>query len=212
MKVVALDSDWDAQDDLLGLTSEEEVMRFWLGREKHMTDVLEEEVLNKGGNALVHTGYAHSLTCKHVRPTLGYWLREKYGDRVFQICLHLAHSQSGPDRPSPLIRLVETLMKENGNRPLGFDVEGSPSAQLRDGDSPFFSHLPNLVLADIAQGYVFLKPLKSLSKVTWIRGFIDESNFERARAVALKRGWIKEGECTTPEMLDSYMAKLFASP
>jgi len=53
---------------------------------------------------------------------------------------------------------------------------------------------------------VFLKPVKDLRKVTWVNGFIGESNFEKARAIALVRGWIGEDECKTPEEMDSKMA------
>jgi hypothetical protein len=67
------------------------------------------------------------------------------------------------------------------------------------------------VFSDIAQGYVFLKPLAKLSKITWINGFIDDSNFEKVKAIALKRKWIKPGECNTPEQLDRKFKLLFES-
>jgi len=205
VKVVCLDSDWDAAKDLPAPGSSD-VEKFWLAREKHMTDVLEKDVLAKRGKALVHMGHGHTLTCKHVRPTLGHWLREKHGDRVFQICLH---QELSPGRRGGLTSFLEDVMKKNGGKPVGFDVAGSPFAPLRDGSSPYFSPSPDLVLSDIALGYVFLKPVRLLSRITWVKGFIEESNFERARAAALKRGWIKEDECKTPAELDGKMAQIF---
>jgi len=151
-------------------------------------------------------GHGHTLTCKHVRPTLGHWLREKHGDRVFQICLH---QELSPGRRGGLTSFLEDVMEKNGGKPVGFDVAGSPFAPLRDGSSPYFSPSPDLVLSDIALGYVFLKPVRLLSRITWVKGFIEESNFERARAAALKRGWIKEDECKTPAELDGKMAQIF---
>ena len=47
--------------------------------------------------------------------------------------------------------------------------------------------------------------------MTWVEGFISEENFERAKAIARKRGLIsmfekrgiiKPGQCDTPEGLD----------
>ena len=69
-----------------------------------------------------------------------------------------------------------------------------------------------MVFSDIAQGYIFLKPLAELSKIGWVKGFIDESNFEKVKAIALKRGWIKPEECNTPEQLDKKMKLIIESP
>ena len=99
-------------------------------------------------------------------------------------------------------------MEKNNNKPVGFDVQNSPFSQLRDQSSIHFSLVDDVAFSDIAQGYVFMKPLKDLTKVTWVPGFIGDSNFERTRAIALKRGWIGEDECTTPEEMDSKMAQI----
>ncbi len=83
-------------------------------------------------------------------------------------------------------------MMENGNKSVGFDVEDSPFANLRDRKSLYFASNSETVFSDIAQGYIFTKPLSSLNfRMTWVDGFINEENFERAKALAKKRGWIE---------------------
>jgi len=56
---------------------------------------------------------------------------------------------------------------------------------------------------------VFLKPLKKLNKITWAKGFINESNFEKAKVMALKRGWVKSEACNTPQQLDEKLEQFF---
>ncbi len=208
MRILGLDSDWDAYDDLYGPEASDP-QDWWLARERHMTSVLDEEVLEKGAKALAHMGNAHALTAIYARPTLGRWLREKYGDRVFQIWLH-QHLLSKSGRKG-LTPLIEAIMEKNGSRPVGFDVAGSPFSPLREHNSPYFHPSPDLVLSDVAMGYIFLKPLGATRKIAWVRGFIDESNFERVRRLALARGWIREWECTTAWELDAKLAQLFES-
>jgi hypothetical protein len=207
IKVVGLDSEWDAYDALFGSTNVD-VNQFWLEREKHMTDILGKEVLEKEGKALVHMGYAHTLPSRNIRPTLGNWIRERYKNKAFQICLH--HDHQGPTGKTAMIPLIEKIMEKNNNKPVGFDVQNSPFSPLRDQSSIYFSLVDDIAFSDIAQGYVFMKPVKDLRKVTWVHGFIGESNFEKTRAIALKRGWIGEDECMTPEEMDNKMAEIFS--
>jgi hypothetical protein len=230
-KVIALDKgDWEAID-LPTSPSTKEYEEFVKAHDPFMADVLEREVLAKHGKALVQIGYMHSFTRYRfvgTAPRFGCILYEKYGDRIFQVCLHQPHF--GPEvliggqpisRPL-IIDFIEKIMMENGNKPVGFDVEDSPFANLRDRRSMYFATNNETVLSDIAQGYVFIKPLKSLNfRMTWVDGFINEQNFERARALAKKRGWIemfekrgliKPGQCDTPEGLDKLFKLIHESP
>lgn len=223
VKVVPLSSDWDAYDIVSGAWTEADEK----AHDNHMAQILSNEVLEKGEKALVLIGYNHSFTHyrlprvengklvgqRHRR--FGYILYKKYGDRIFQVCLHLRHFgpealTKQPQSGSPiLVGFMEKVFKSNNNKPVGFDVESSPFARLRDKGSYYFAFQKDVVFSDIAQGYIFLKPLDKLSRVTWVKGFIDESNFERAKTIALKRGWIKPQECKTPQELDEKFAILF---
>ena len=219
-KVIPLSSDWDV-DKLYSKSWSEEA------HDNHMANILAREALDKGKKALVQIGYRHSFT--HYRqprvkngkligeghPRFGRVLYKKYGDRIFQICLHLRHPgpevltrKSSSVRPI-LIGFMEKALKLNGNQPVGFDIENSPFACLRDKGSYYFAFQKDVVFSDIAQGYIFLKPLKKFTRITWVKGFIDDSNYEKAKAVALKRKWIKTGECNTPKQLDEKLKLIF---
>lgn len=223
VKVVPLSSDWDAYDIVSGAWTEANEK----AHDNHMAQILSSEVLEKGEKALVLIGYNHSFTHyrqprfkdgkligeRHAR--FGYILHRKYGDRIFQVCLHLRHRgpkvvTKQPTSGHPiLVGFMEKMFEANNDKPVGFDVENSPFACLRDKGSYYFAFQKDVVFSDIAQGYIFLKPLDKLSRVTWVKGFIDESNFERAKTIALKRGWIKPQECKTPQELDKEFAILF---
>jgi len=219
-KVVALDKgDWDAID-LPAIPSPKNYEEFVNEHDPFMADVLAEEVLAKGGKALVQIGYMHSFTryrFSEKAPRFGYILHEKHGDRVFQVCLHHPHfgpevlTGNPPTSHPVIIDFMEKVMSKNANKPVGFDVDNSPFANLKDSKSLYFASEEDVVFSDIAQGYIYIKPIRNLRKMTWVEGFIGRSNFERAKAIAEKRGWIvmfeksgliKPGECNSPKGLD----------
>ena len=231
LKVIGLDTDWDAYALQCGSASEKDkAMAIVKRRDREMAEFVAREVLDKGAKALVQIGYNHSFT--HYRqpaveqgrfvgelpPRFGYILREEYGDRVFQVCLHKPHfspevATGGTASVRPVLGgLMEKVFESNGNTPAGFDVHNSPFAHLRDKASYYFAFQDYAVFSDIARGYVFLKPVSALGKITWIRGFIDNSNFEKARAISLSRGWITPEECSTAEELDERLRSLFECP
>jgi len=228
-RVVGLDGELEEYDVISAPEQQrEELMQKLWKRDEYMAGVFVREALQQGGKALIHTGYMHSFVhyrlpvlsdgelTGEMEPRLGGILSQKYGDRVFQVCLHQWHFSpelfsGGQPIPRPVLGgLVEKVLAANGGQPVGFDVEGSPFANLRDRKSCYFAYQDGVVLADVAQGYVFIKPVKELtSGCTWVKGFIVESNFEKARGMALQRGWIAEDECTTPLDLDERISALF---
>lgn len=228
-RVVGLDGELEEYDVLSAPEQQrEELMQKLWERDEYMAGVFVREALQQGGKALLHTGYMHSFLryrlpvladgelTGEMEPRLGGLLSQEYGDRVFQVCLHQWHFSpelfsGGRPTPRPVLGgLVEKAMAANGGQPLGFDVEGSPFANLRDRKSCYFAYQDGVVFVDLAQGYVFIKPVKELtSRCTWVKGFIVEGNFEKARGMVLQRGWIAEDECTTPEELDERIGALF---
>jgi len=194
----------------------------------HGAAVVAETALESGRKALVQIGYNHTfLEYRQVLvengerkgempPRMGCRLYEKYGDRVFQVCLHHDHVDALAMRRGRqgwrgvLGGLVERAFKAAGGKPVGFDVAGSPFADLRDRRSYYFAWQPAAVFEDIAKGYVIIKPFGRLDrKMTWIDGFITDVNFARARAFALDRGLIKPDECRTPDELDRLFKRAF---
>jgi len=233
-RIIGLDSDWDAYDLMFGsiFAKADDLIKAG-SRDNFMANVLKTEVLQKGQKAVVQIGYNHSFTRYRLAAIkdgkfvceapgrFGYLLYHEFGKRVFQVSLHNWHLGAGFEEGGvasgdenipmrlPMGGLIEDLLKKMGNRPLGFDVEASPLANLRDHKSYFFAFQPKVVFADIAQGYIFLKPLDEQSHVTWARGFVDKNNYEKVKAIAEKRGWVKQGKCPKPEILDAKLAEYF---
>lgn len=215
-RIVGLDNAWDRYEvECASGTSHARSQRLMGSRDLDMATVVEREVLKRSGKALILVGYAHSFTSFSTpsRSPMGYLLAQHHGQRVFQICLHQPHpsvSTDNSERESLLPGFIEAVMEVAGGRRLGWDVAGSPFANLRDPNSVYFAHQADLVLGDLAQGYLFLAPLTQLHRVTWIPGFINQSNFSKANAIALQRGWI-DTPFKTPQELDSFLRRVSES-
>jgi len=237
IKVLGLDSDWDAYGLLCGSLWNRAVNILKVSRrDDYMADILRTEILEKNAKALVQIGYEHSFLdyrqplvedgklVAEVPPRVGNVLYGKYGGRIFQICLHQWHfgpemarltnesSESDVTLAPVLGGMLETVFRLNGDKEVGLDVSNSPFAPLRDRKSCYFAFQRYVSFSDIAPGYVFLKPLAALHKVTWIRGFVDKDNFDVVRAVVLKRRLLSADQCGTPEQLDEGMAALYEKP
>lgn len=200
LEVLGLDSDWSQYESWFGGKTSGERFRERLAREENMVAVVERRVLSKKRKALVHVGYAHSVTCQGLR--LATVLRQRHGQRVFQVAFH--HELT--PRLGPFL---EKLFAEAGGEAKGFDVLGSPLASVTDEESRRLRFLERPILASLAEGYVFLAPVARLDKVTWIPGHINETNFEQARAVALKMKWIRGEQGPTARELDRRMQEVF---
>lgn len=228
-RIVGLDVEQDPIDTLPGSKNRHEVVEALRQRDNSMAKTFIREIGKTGIKVLVHTGLHHSFTRYRqpaVRsgklvgladPRLGCLLAKAYGEKVFQIRLHqwdyAADDTRGMGRPRQVLGgLVERLMAANGNRPVAFDVEASPFEKLRDRKSYYFAFQPKVVFADLNQGYVFHTPVKQSRRCRWAVGFIDQSNYEKARKMASFRGWIKPGEYNTPKELDARFKAIFEGP
>jgi hypothetical protein len=196
-RLIGIDSDWSQYEYWFGQLDRGQIFQKGLERERHMTDVIKTNCLEKNEKALVHVGRDH--TYKHgIR--LGKVLADQYGTRVRSVAFHSAWPSR--DGPAPITEILEGLaIRAGGGQPIGFDIE-SPLARLKDRSYIHWEYMPDAKLADFVQGYVFLKPVDELHGMTWISGFITEENFEQARAIALKMKWVDEEEAETPESLD----------
>ena len=177
-----------------------------------MAQAVEREVLTRGGKALVLVGYAHSFTkfATPARSPMGYLLAQRHNGRIFQICLHQHHMAVAPaEGCEPLLpALIEAVAQSSGLSNIGWDITGTPFSDLRDPNSAYFAYRPDVVLSDIAAGYVFIVPLAELNGVSWIRGFINQDNFSKANAIAMQRGWLR-APASTPEELDTFLRQVF---
>ncbi len=206
-RVVPIDSGWSQHDLFYKNMSPVERFNVMMDRERHMTDVLKREVLSPGRKAITHVGFLHTLTAQGKR--LGTVLRNEYGDRVAQVCLH--HKFSDPRGASSVSRLIDRVFEEYDAGPVGFDVAGTPFAKLRDPRNQAFTFGGNRTFAELAEGYIVLAPLDELRPVTWIDGFITEENFEEALEVAVKMGQADGQRDDTPAKLNAQMKKVVES-
>lgn len=204
-RVVGMDSDWSQYALWFEIDDPTQVFQSTLAREKHMTEVLRGTSLDAGRKALVHVGFVHTVTCHGIY--VATVLRQEYGQRIGQVVLHRNH---GPGRERvPLTGLLEECAAGVHRETVGFDVIGSPFGSLVDRESIYSQFNPKLPFESFAEGYVILAPLEELHATRWIKGFINEEQFDKALAVATKMGWVEEGECPTPEQLDAELMERF---
>ena len=167
-------------------------------RDDWLVENVEKETFAKGAKGIVLVGFNHSFThyaqpildkegkLKGEWPRMGKILYGKYGDKIFQIGLHGPHNPpSAIDKTDkgaePVISgLMEKIIAARGDKPVGFNVVGSPFAGIRDSRSYYFHWQPEMSFVNICRGFVFLKPVKSLEPCSWMKNFISEEMLERS--------------------------------
>ena len=206
-RIIALDSDWSQYELWFGNLDRMQSFQKIFNREKHMTKVLKAESFAKKEKALVHIGYAHTVTGQGA--FMGKVLTDEFGARVKQVTLHRGWRRQ--DGTAPVSDLIERLaVRAGGGKPIGFHLVNSPLGHLADSSALVFRFSPKATLADVSQSYVYLNSRNKLHGVKWIPGFIVEENFEQARAIATKMKWIRKGAARTPEELDAALQQRFA--
>jgi hypothetical protein len=168
-------------------------------RDDWLVENIEKETFAKGAKGIVLVGFNHSFThycqpridkegkLKDEWPRMGVLLYRKYGDKVFQVGLHGEHMSpaqiditykgSGP----VFTELIEEIMASRGNKPVGFDVVGSPFAGIRDTQSYYFHWQPAMSFANICRGFVYLMPVKELKPCSWMKDFVSDEMFEKCK-------------------------------
>lgn len=187
IKIIGMDHDWSQYESFCG-RKRTNLYRFRqnMKRERNMVKTVQQKY-SPGTKILVHVGFSHTLY--KFRPRLAAELYSKYGDQVFQIGLH--HQFAGDLENMTIVDQLETIMKSYGENPVGFDVLESPFADLSDPHSYYFQPEQHVSLKDICMGYVYIKPLQQLRTVTWIPGFINESNIHEALCVAHRMKFVE---------------------
>lgn len=179
-----------------------ETMRqvFWRGSiEKFRAELIDREVLARGGKALVLTGTTHAFTryeqpvfdynadgyCRFDALDLGNRLYRSHGARVRTVLLHQPFPNRIGAQPrwvQPAGGAVERLMAQRGSRPVGFDLRGTAMGQLPDDSHHAMCH-PGLTLGELADGYVFLAPFAQLEAATPDPDFVTPANLQEALAL-----------------------------
>jgi len=140
-----------------------------------MAEQVEKQILTRNIKAFVFVGRCHDMTRYQFapdvncgRPIMGNLLYQKYGRRVFQVWPY-----------SGLFPAIETAMVASGRTTGGANVAGSPFAQLT---SSSFIDAPNVEFCRLADGFVYLGPVHSMSANRSIEGFVTDDMFGRLRS------------------------------
>ncbi len=112
---------------------------------------------------------------------MAFMLCQKYGERIININFNMldpSPSYGNYQGPEPLIgNFIESIMRLRGNTPVGFMLDESPFAMLRDRASSYYYFQPGVAFSDIASGYIFLKPVKETAQCTWLDGYVSKEMF-----------------------------------
>lgn len=165
--------------------------------ERYRVELIRREILSKGDKILILTGTGHAYT-RYTLPvndylsegfyrledrSMGNLLYQLAPGNVFNILLHRPfYSQAGgpDDLVQPAGGALEQVMAQRRNAPVGFDLVDTPLGELRD-DSYFAIGHPDFRLHDLADGYVFVKPLRAAEGCTIDEAFLTEENWPEAQ-------------------------------
>jgi hypothetical protein len=198
IRVVGIDSDWKPNHVLVfssgtdGIKNVSFVEKFRIfslipdfiklaQRDAIMARNIEKEVIEKNDKGVVLVGHAHSFInygqgrFDGNRNLIGYnnrmgvMLSQKYQNDIFQIVLHYG------DCISDIV--LNKIIIEKNIGPVGFTVENSPFAMLRDSTQYLYANMPTVSFSDIAQGYIYLLPFDKTERCSWIPNYISKKMF-----------------------------------
>ena len=172
--------------------------RIWQGGgEDHWAEAILEAV-RSGEKVLVHCGIHHAFTA-YRQPIVadgrfirfdsslrcGNHVHAELGERVATVYLHAPWV--GPDGYGSSFRhpadgVIDALMLEEGPRPVGFDVVGSPFGEIRIADAVYRHGYEDFRLKDFCDGWIYTRPISQYVGVTPIPDWIKEDNLARARS------------------------------
>jgi hypothetical protein len=148
-----------------------------ISADKSMARHAEEEILEKRHKGFLFVGLGHDWTEYHYPPEaafgrsyqpMGSLLKEKYGDRIFQV---RALCSADP-------AVIQQVMKLRNHEWVGFTMQDSPFANLL---VPVGKGAPDVPWSRLACGYVYLGPRANFHRNTPIAGFVTEAMFQKYR-------------------------------
>lgn len=189
-------------------------------RDEHMADVITDHLKSSSDrrNTLFIVGYLHAYKTPETvwfdkKPSAGYVLSQRLGrENVFSIFPHVPIiANNGDIRGRMRQGLYDYLFKENGNKPVGIDVAGSPFAdQPFDGITETIYSKGTGMFADNFDGYIFLQPLEDEQNEYILYDifsdrFIDEMKRRAAISGDLDRTWhgVKVKDMTKEAVISS---------
>lgn len=170
--------------------------------DEYMADAVIKEVINKGEKALLYSGMHHAFTRYHqprwdfendtlvhfVTNRMGNIIYNKVKGRAFNIFLHSPWGSDkgfNEDSVLPVDGVIDSVMHVFGDKPVGFDVAGSPFGKLPAENSYYRLGYPAFTLDMFCDGYIFQTELKNYEFVTSERDFYTDEN------ILLLKEWVK---------------------
>ncbi len=182
-----------------------------LNPDVYMAQVIFQEFIDKGEKALIYSGNHHAFTRYH-QPLYSFKKDTLYGyttnrmgnvvydslkDKTFNIYLHAAWiSDKGWDEPGvlPVNGVIDSVMDAFGNRPVGFDVAGTPFGKLTSDDSYYAIGYPDFTLDQYCDGYIYQSKFKNYRPITMEENFITEDNLRQLKhhlkCIGVSEAWI----------------------
>jgi hypothetical protein len=168
------------------------------GGENLWAQTILDSVVAKGGKALIYSGIHHAFSeykqpicdgAKFIRfedRRMGNFVFQKIGKRAITIFLNGPwYNALGYDQPFvyPADGIIDEVMGEMEPKyqRVGFDTRSTPFGKLTGETSIYRQGYNNFTLEMFCDGYIFQKPFSKYEGVTPIKGFINESNLEKAR-------------------------------
>ena len=188
---------WPARKEEMTPADWEKV--WWQGDpDVHMANVVIKEFVDKGQKALIYSGNHHAFTRYHQpiydfekkrflrfnTTRMGNLVFNRIGDRAFNIYLHAPWgSNTSLDVDTrPLQGMIDAVMQRLDNKPVGFDVRGSPFGAITDNQSYYSLGHAKFTLDNYCDGYIFQGRLEDYEGVTVDPLSITEANLDEAIA------------------------------
>lgn len=161
--------------------------------EQFRAAVVEREVIKRGGKILILTGTPHAFTryaytvydnleygfCRYIRKDFGHLLYERYGDDVMTVLLHQPFRKDGIEAAaSPCRGALEKYFMERGGQAAAIDLNADELGDLME-DSDYSFGYTDFRLKNLADGYIFLKPLSQLHGSALDRRFIEKYPYRK---------------------------------
>lgn len=164
----------------------------------NMSKTFQNEVIRKNEKALIYTGINHAFTrynqvmydsensetFKLYDQRFGNLIHKIYPERTFTIFLH---APWGPKKRGsyklvkPVNGVIDACMTSFNNKPVGFDVAGTPFGKLDSKDSFYSIGHEDFTLADFCDGYIFLKPYRQIEIVSVADSFYTGNRLNEIR-------------------------------
>ena len=153
----------------------QEMLKEHINYDKSTALRVEEEILQKEqkgflffgmGHDWTHYQYPREVTFGISYKSMGKYLKERHGDKVFQIRVQASSDPS----------IINRIMDCRNHTSVGFNMHDSPFANIL---VPVGKGAPDVPWSKLAEGYLYLGSRASLHSNTTIKGYVTERMFHK---------------------------------